>query len=190
MGLIHRREGILELEFIFNFMASQRQVLDISAILITYIFSVAAVSLLLNSVYAQGNELSTSLSGWEEVPSNNSSARGWGMFKEMDNSIWYKINVTGLDKIMKAHLHLGETGKNGDPIVMLFDSGPTGLINGTLVSGNITTGDFLGPMSGKSIADILSKMKSGEIYLNIHTGSFPNGELRGQISFTNATTTN
>jgi hypothetical protein len=54
------------------------------------------------------------------------------LFKEIDNSVWYEINVTGLDKIMEAHLHLEKAGKNGDPIVMLFDSGLTGPINGHL----------------------------------------------------------
>jgi hypothetical protein len=29
----------------------------------------------------------------------------------MDNSVWYEINVTGLDKIMEAHLHLEKAGK-------------------------------------------------------------------------------
>jgi hypothetical protein len=29
----------------------------------------------------------------------------------MDNSVWYEINATGLDKIMEAHLHLEKAGK-------------------------------------------------------------------------------
>lgn len=140
-------------------------------------------SMALNPVNGYLQELSASLNGMQEIPSNNSSATGVALFKQGDNdSVSYEINATGLDKVMEAHLHLGKIGTNGDPIVMLFNSGPTGLINGTLVRGKFYAADFLGPMSGMSIADLLNKMKTGEIYINIHSGSFPDGELRGQIS--------
>ena len=140
-------------------------------------------SLTLNPVTGYQQELSATLNGMQEIPSNNSSATGAAIFKQGDNnSVSYEINAAGLDNVMEAHLHLGKIGTNGDPIVMLFNSGPTGVINGTLVSGKFTAADFVGPMSGISIADLLNKMKTGEIYVNIHTGSFPDGELRGQIS--------
>jgi hypothetical protein len=169
-------------------MESLKHVSDMFAILI---IPLLVFLLALNPVNAEGQELSTSLNGMQEFPSNNSSATGLASFKVMDNnSVWYEINVTGLDKVMKAHLHLGKIGTNGDPIVMLFNSGPTGRINGTLVSDKFLAADFLGPMSGKSITDIVDKMKSGEIYVNIHSGSFPDGELRGQISASKITPTN
>jgi CHRD domain len=140
-------------------------------------------SMEVNPVNGYREEFTASLSGTQEIPTNNSSATGEASFILRDNnSVWYEIDATGLDKVMEAHLHLGKVGTNGDPIVMLFNSGPTGLINGTLVSGNFSAADFLGPMSGMTIAEITSKMKTGETYVNIHTGAFPDGELRGQIS--------
>jgi hypothetical protein len=151
-------------------------------------FAIVIISLLvfllaLNPVNANQQDFSTCLNGSQEIPSNNSSATGLASFKEIRNSsVGYEINVTGVDKVMEAHLHLGKIGTNGDPIVMLFNTGPTGPINGTLISDKFSADDFLGPISGMSISDIVDKMKSGEIYVNIHTGSFPDGELRGQIS--------
>jgi hypothetical protein len=169
-------------------MESLKQVSNTFAILI---ISLLVFSLVLNPVNANQRGLSTSLNGRQEIPSNNSSATGLASFKEIgNNSVWYEINLTGLDKVMEAHLHLGKIGINGDPIVMLFNNGPTGPINGTLVSDKFSADDFLGPMSGMSITDIVDKMKSGEIYVNIHTGSFPDGELRGQISARKITPTN
>jgi|RhiMetdeSRZDD1v2_1073273.scaffolds.fasta_scaffold277900_1 CHRD domain-containing protein len=159
-------------------------------------FAIVIISLLvflvaLNPVNANQQDFRTSLNGSQEIPSNNSSATGLASFKVIgNNSVQYEINVTGLDKVMEAHLHLGKIGTNGDPIVMLFNTGPTGPINGTLISDKFSANDFLGPMSGKSITDIVDKMKSGEIYVNIHTGSFPDGELRGQISARKITPTN
>jgi len=169
-------------------MESLKQVSDMFAILI---ISLLVFSLALNPVNASEQDLSTPLDGTQEIPSNNSSATGLASFKENDgNSVWYEINLTGLNKVMEAHLHLGKIGTNGDPIVMLFNNGPTGPINGTLVSDKFSADDFLGPLSGMSITDIVDKMKSGEIYVNIHTGSFPDGELRGQISGRKVTPTN
>ncbi len=169
-------------------MESLKQVSDMFAIVI---ISLLVFSLTLNLVNANEHDLSTSLNGMQEIPSNNSSATGLASFKEKDNnSISYEINVTGLDKVMEAHLHLGKIGTNGDPIVMLFNAGPTGPINGTLVSDKFSADDFLGPLSGMSITDIVNKMKSEEIYVNIHTGSFPDGELRGQVSASEITPTN
>jgi hypothetical protein len=172
----------------FHLHGISEQVSDMFAI---PIISLLVFSLALNPVNGDEQDLSTSLNGMQEIPSNNSSATGLASFKESaNNSVSYEINVRGLDKVMEAHLHFGKIGTNGDPIVMLFNSGPTGLINGTLVNDKFSADDFLGPMSGMSITDIVDKMKSGEIYVNIHTGSFPDGELRGQISASKITPTN
>jgi hypothetical protein len=67
---------------------------------------------------------------------------------------------------------------------MLQTSGP---INGTLAQGNITSYDLMGSLAGKSISDLVSKMQTGETYVNVHTEANPNGEIRGQISVANAT---
>ncbi|MGG6460418.1 MAG: CHRD domain-containing protein [Candidatus Eiseniibacteriota bacterium] len=138
-------------------------------------------------VNALGQKFFATLSGENEIPPNNSSARGWVWLENLGDSIEYTINVTKMDKVMAAHLHTGAVGRNGDPIVTLFHAGPTELINGTLTRGNITSSEFQGPMSGKSIEDLLNIMTQGKTYVNIHTGSFPDGELRGQIATNNYT---
>ena len=45
----------------------------------------------------------------------------------------------------------------------------------------------MGSLAGKSIADLVAKMQSGEAYVNVHTEANPNGEIRGQIEMANAT---
>ena len=65
-------------------------------------------------------------------------AKGWAWFKPNNDSLWYKIDVTGLDTVMEVHMHMGKNGQNGDPAVMLFHSGPTGALNGTLIQGSFT----------------------------------------------------
>jgi hypothetical protein len=61
-----------------------------------------------------------------------------------------------------------------------------------LSSGTIKSADLIGPMAGKTLADLIAEMKSGHAYVNVHTddgvgeantkpGDFPDGEIRGQI---------
>ncbi|MCL5099199.1 MAG: CHRD domain-containing protein, partial [Candidatus Omnitrophica bacterium] len=85
-----------------------------------------------------------------------------------------------------AHLHLGAAGTNGDHIAWLYPPEPPpkeipGEFNGTLADGSITADHLMGPMAGKSIADLVAKMKAGDIYVNVHTKAQPDGEIRGQV---------
>lgn len=152
------------------------------------VLSVTIATIMMNSVYAQDQKFTASLSGDQEVPPNTSTAKGWAWFKPTGDSIGYQVNATGLDKVSMAHIHGGKTGENGDPIAMLQIMQSSGPINGTLAQGNITSSDLMGSLAGKSVSDLLSKMQSGEAYVNVHTEANPNGEIRGQISLANTTT--
>ena len=134
---------------------------------------------LLSAAYAQEQKFTASLSGSQEVPPNTSTAKGWAWFKPMGNAVWYKVNVTGIDKATMAHIHGAKAGENGDPIANLQITATT---KGYLAQGNITPSDLTGSLAGKSISDLVSKMQSGETYVNVHTEANPNGEIRGQIS--------
>jgi Ca2+/Na+ antiporter len=149
------------------------------------VISIGAVSIQVTSVHAQEQKFTATLSGSQEVPPNTSTAKGWAWFKSMGDTVGYKVNATGLNKVTMAHIHNAKAGENGDPIVMLQiakSGGPT------LAQGNITASDLMGSLAGKSISDLVAKMQSGETYINVHTDANPNGEIRGQIEMANATT--
>ena len=162
------------------------QLILIAAVLLTAVFSMGITSILLNPGYSQEQKFISALTGDQEVPPTGSAAKGRAWFIPNNDSVWNKIDVKGLDTVMEVHMHMGKSGQNGDPIVMLFHSGPTGPLNGTLIQGSFTAADLYGPMSGKTISYLLDKMNKEEAYVNVHTGSFPNGELRGQISVNTA----
>lgn len=46
----------------------------------------------------------------------------------------------------------------------------------------ITASDLKGPMGGKIIPDLVQAMKNEEMYTNILTRTFPDGEIRGRIA--------
>ena len=176
LGLFYKKVSIIQYMF-------QAINLDL-CILIVVIFCIPVSLMLSNSVYAQNYTFTAQLRGNQEIPPNTSIAKGLAWFIQKGNTIWYKLNVTGLDKVMGAHIHNGKADENGDPIVTLFHPGtPTGPVNGILIEGNLTSAD-LPPVVG-----FVNKMKLGETYVNIHTVPFPTGEIRGQINIANASTT-
>jgi CHRD domain len=126
-------------------------------------------------------KFSTKLSGKEEVPSNESPSTGFAWVKITDDKIGYEVNVTDMDKVNAAHIHLAEAGKNGPVILTLFKGGPTEQVNGTVGEANVTASNLEGPMKGKDVMDLVTAMKNGTTYVNVHTTDFPDGEIRGQL---------
>jgi len=134
-------------------------------------------------VAAQKSEqkFTAKLSGKEEVPPNGSPSTGFAWVKITDDKIRYEVNVTDMDKVTAAHIHLAEAGKNGPVVLTLFKGGPTEQVNGTVGEANVTASNFEGPMKGKGVTDLVTAMKNGTTYVNVHTTDFPDGEIRGQL---------
>ena len=65
---------------------------------------------------------------------------------------------------LPAHIHLGATGVAGGIMVPL-----TATVNGT-TSGKVTVVD-----------SVLTHLRAGDAYVNVHTAARPSGEIRGQL---------
>jgi len=50
-----------------------------------------------------------------------------------------------------------------------------------LASGTINNSALKEPLSGKNISDLITLIKSENIYVNVHSQSHPDGEIRGEI---------
>ncbi len=124
------------------------------------------------------------LSGGAVVPRVATTAKGAATFEAaMDGKeLTYKLTVEGIENVTAAHIHIGKKGKSGPPVAGLF-AGPKkeGEFSGTLGEGTITDADLVGPMGGKTIKDLIKALRAGELYVNVHTDKYPDGELRGQI---------
>ena len=138
---------------------------------------------LLSQLNAQEAEqkFSAKLSGKDEVPSNESPSTGFAWVKVVGDKISYEVNVTDMDKVNAAHIHLGEPGKNGPVVLTLFKGGPTEQVNGTVGEANVTASNFEGPMKGKQVSDLVTAINNGTTYVNVHTTDFPDGEIRGEL---------
>jgi hypothetical protein len=124
------------------------------------------------------------LSGSKEVPPvNTTAATGMAEFALNADAtkLSYKLNVTGIDKVTMAHLHLSPEGVNGPIVVVLYHAAPDGMVNGVLAQGTITSADLTGPLAGKPLIKLIDEISSGQVYVNVHSSNHPGGEMRGQL---------
>lgn len=155
-------------------------------VIMTSLILIAPSFVIMQQIQAQeGNIIITFLSGKEEVPPTKSDANAWAKFQSVNNDsqIAYWVSISGLNKITGAHLHDGIKGQNGDIVAVLSgnksaDAGGNATIS---LTGNITKDDLQGPLKGKEISDLISRMKNASIYVNVHTDEYKDGVIRGQI---------
>lgn len=119
---------------------------------------ISAVTFSNHIVFAQNEKFTANLSGQEEGPPVQTSASGMAWFKQMQDNVWIKLNVTDMKGVTQAHIHTGNQGENGPVVVTLYKSDTPQSINGKLSEGNITANLLEGPMTGKQISDLVSAM--------------------------------
>ncbi len=79
----------------------------------------------------------------------------------------YIMNVRLADEVTAAHVHKGAAGETGAPVIPL--NTPQGGTSGGCV-------DIAPELSAALLAN------PGGYYVNVHTRTFPNGAIRGQLS--------
>ena len=119
------------------------------------------------------SQFSARLSGSNEVPPTESEASGTASFSVDNDVITYKIEVSRMNDVLRAFLQNAKEGSNGDVVVVLD--------TGNLAEGTITSSTLVGPLEGKSVSDLVDLIKKGEIYVNLHSPDFQDGEIRGQV---------
>ncbi|KAB0663818.1 CHRD domain-containing protein [Oryzomonas japonica] len=148
------------------------------------LFMVLATILTVSVGFAADKSFHAKLTGKDEVPSIKTKAKGEITFKlnSADKELSYKLKVKNIENPNAAHIHLGIKGESGPPVANLF-TGPKkeGKFSGNLSEGTITAENLTGDLMGKSLDDLVQLIKSGKIYVNVHTDAHPNGEIRGQI---------
>lgn len=111
------------------------------------------------------------LSGANEVPPVDTPASGTATFVlDSDGStLHYRVQVSDISGISMAHIHQAPAGANG------------GVIHG-LYAG-VGTFDPDNPISGSVTltAEQVTALNAGNLYVNVHTATYPAGEIRGQI---------
>jgi hypothetical protein len=127
------------------------------------------------------------LTGASEVPPVQTNASGLAdLDVEIEDGqqrvIDYHLYINNIDRVTQAHIHQGNSSENGHIIVPLFNaSSPTGPLTGQLAEGHITPANFVGPLQGKQLDDLIALMQNETAYVNVHTEQNPQGEIRGTV---------
>ncbi len=158
---------------------------------------VAALSLSASAAYATPITFVAHLSGANEIPSNASPGTGLAIvvLDPLAQTIQLSVTFSGLTATdTAAHIHCCLPSPF-DPVnvgvattVPAFPGFPTGVTSGSyssavfdLSQALIYNPAFVAAQGGipQAEAALVSGIENGETYLNIHTGPFPGGEIRG-----------
>jgi hypothetical protein len=130
---------------------------------------VAAIGILptMTAASDEGRKLTVTLSGDAEVPAGSGDPDGSGTATVTLNAgqqqVCYEFEVSNIADVSAAHIHEAPAGQDGPPVVTL-DAANKGCVSA----------------SREQLVEIL-KNPAG-YYVNIHTGEFPDGAVRGQLS--------
>ncbi|HEU4995583.1 MAG TPA: CHRD domain-containing protein [Gemmatimonadaceae bacterium] len=139
------------------------------------------------------DEFTTALAGANEKPNAvTTTAAGTTNLTIVDtNTIRVQTLVSAIDSVTVAHIHAGDPSIAGP--IMVFLVGPfsatqlvargpggTSTLNGVLSHVDIVRGitNFSGLFTFDSL---MTRIKAGTAYANVHTRKNPGGEIRGQL---------
>jgi hypothetical protein len=135
------------------------------------------------------------LSGYQEVPAISTAAHGAFRAQLMpgQGEIGYKLSYADLTGgVQQAHIHLGQPAVNGGITVFLctnLGNGPAGTQAcppaPATITGTIHPQDVIGPeaqgISPGEFDELVDAIRAGVTYANVHSATFPNGEIRAQL---------
>jgi hypothetical protein len=174
----------------------QKRVQLAAAVAIVAIASVVATT----AFAGGGKDIREELEGFQEVPVVSTEGEGKIKLELRRDELRYELRYEDLEgAVTQGHIHLGQRSVNGGISVWLCgnpSAGPPPITPppGTplcppspgQVSGTLTAEDVVGP-ANQGIAmgefeELLTAIKAGVTYANVHSSMFPGGEIRGQLN--------
>jgi hypothetical protein len=138
----------------------------------------------------------TTLTSYEEFPAL--STPGAGSFQAAlsrgGDEISYKLRFGRLESnATQSHIHFENRTNNGPIVVFLcsnLGNGPVGTqacpaqggtIRGTITAADVGPGGAAQGLAAGEFDELVSAMRSGAMYVNVHSVDRPGGEIRGQL---------
>ncbi len=137
--------------------------------------------------------MKTRLTGFEEVPSISTPARGSFRATADGDSIDYVLTYSGIPTaVTQSHIHFGQPGVAAGISIFLcsnLGNGPAGTpacpTPGGTVTGTLTAAQVVGPsaqgIAAGEFSEIIAAIRAGYGYVNVHSTQYPPGEIRGQL---------
>ena len=158
--------------------------------------TVAALLFVIAAPAVAKTMFNTHLTGKSEVPTRDTHATGQAQFTLSSDglTLQYKVILSNIENVVGVRLENGPAGGTGPEIAVLY--GPAapggGKVSGPFATGAVTATSLVGPMAGRTIADLVTEIEAGRVYVNVLTddgvgspnekpGDFSSGEIRGQL---------
>ncbi len=140
------------------------------------------------------------LTGYQEATPAGVASNATGTFEatidDENQTIDYRLTYSGLvAPATQAHIHFGNRFDSGGVSFWFCGSGataphpttcPAGTTSEAELTGTIVPAEVVGPASqGIGPGDfqkLVDALRAGMAYANVHDGTFPAGEIRGQIN--------
>jgi hypothetical protein len=154
--------------------------------------AILAVCGLASPATAAEEFFSAKLRGGNETPVTISST-GSGLFGAQidpsESSLTFALLYSDIQggSVVGAHIHLGRPAITGGIVIHFCGTGgkPACPASPGVVSGVVTSADVVAvPSQGIAagdLASVLRAIRKGDAYVNVHTATFPGGEIRGDI---------
>ncbi|MGH2716885.1 MAG: CHRD domain-containing protein [Thermoleophilaceae bacterium] len=164
----------------------QRRVQLAAVVAIVSIVSVVATA----AVAGNGQDVKAKLDGFQEVPSISTDGNGKFKAKILSNEIQYRLKYRDLEggAVAAAHIHFAERHVNGGIVAFLCGGGgkpacppAPATVTGTIVPTDVLAVPAQGFAAGE-FDELVRAIRAGATYANVHTATFGNGEIRGQIN--------
>lgn len=163
-------------------------------------FAICLIALLAVSAIAftQAKRIREFLTGYEEVPAVSTVAEGefHARISNDSSQIDYELKYSDLEgSVTQAHIHFGQKGVNGGISVWLCGNPSATVIppagtqvcppSPATITGTLTAANVVGPaaqgIAAGEFAELISAIRAGKTYANVHSTKFPGGEIRSQI---------
>ena len=167
-----------------------------TAVAVTGMFAVAAAGATAtgNDSRSDSQRFAAYLKGYEEVPAVSTRARGSFRGKVTSEGLEWRLRYSGIEggAVMQAHIHFGQKHVNGGVSAFLcsnLGNAPAGVPpcpqDAADLRGTIGTDDIVGPVAQGiapgELGELVRAMRSGVAYANVHSTTYPAGEIRGQV---------
>ncbi len=121
-----------------------------------------------------GRAFTVALTGEVEVPAGDPAGTGTATvrLRAGQGQVCYRLAVTNLPAAVAAHIHRGAAGAAGAVVVPLTTPSQAGVSSGCATAARTLVAAMLG--------------RPASYYVNVHTGEFPAGAVRGQLAGTSA----
>lgn len=144
------------------------------------------------------NHLKATMSGYQEVPaiSSTGTADFTADVSKDGSSISWRLSYSGLEgTVQQSHIHFGQRSVNGSISVFLctnLGNGPagtqpcpgphSGTISGTFTAADVTAGAKGQGIDAGEYVELVRAIDAGKTYANLHTTTWPGGEIRAQLN--------